>query len=1362
LPTVRVLGIYTNSIPQLLVSNNIDIEPNGRLINAATIVPPFFMGFNTTRFAAWRMNATSADATVGNLARNTTTNNIAFTRAGGTLYSVRTTDLQTNATPATSNAIMVQFSLTCNGTSNTNTAAQIFFGQAFGDNTAAPTAVNTTTSFTVDTNNNNHTLVAGATNSGSNGNTQNYVAVINATGAAITYRAPNSTAGATVAANTVDIWRGNNLFADDVALTTAGLAPTDIKILYTTGTGTITLSNLEINPITTPIISGLSTVYCTSLTAPSSLFNVNYSLPASASSDTHFNANTTISVQLSDAAGSFATPTTIGSVVSTSTTGTISCAIPANRQGAGFRMRIVTSESPNNAGFVGADNGSNITINGYRTSPTLPQTLPVGGTGATLSITSFSGSAPTPTPTAYQWAYRVLGSSIVNNIAGATSATYIPAPPLTNVSNTYYVFCILTSACGSSFSDAVQISVNCSVTTNLITNGNFSTLPPVAYSGTLPAGHAVPSSSWGFATQYGNPTLAVEAPATVDCNGGSGAAIPCSMYPETTFAVGFNPADYHTNFCNSAFPTTNVNSAPGSAVITRTGTIEVQAGSLNTVRGTGTNFTADLVGSVVYVGAAPRQRSLITAVNVGSQRLTVSPAFTAAVAAGSDYRFMHGSKVVGGSGGYCLVGNGATGGSINIWQQNVPVNPNRNYVLTFNAINLNAGSLAFATLFNCYQIGANIDNPGVEACNWAKYSVQWNSGSNTNVSIAIRNIGVFAGGNDITIDDIQFYECTDPVSYPPGEVFVWRGISNDWFNADNWGTCTAPTCNDDVTIPVVPTGRVYPVINNNGATARSVTIDAGASLTINAGRNLNVCGHWTNNGTLNPDITSTVTFTGAYNPQIVSGNLSGTGSFASVIVNKTTAAQVLRFDNDITIARDFTITLGTVNGNSRTIQVAQNFSNSANGTFTANNSTVVFNGGATQTFTNAATAAACTFHNVTANQSPVSSIILNNDLTVSNVLTLTSGRFTRGGAAGFRYVNVTNNAAGSIVGHNANSYIATIPNTTDRLILRRAIANTARTYDYPVGDAINYQNARLEITSGLGATVTYIDGFFTNQDAGGTIASGGCSYVPCTGGYWSLNPNTATLAATAQYNVEFFPVGFNCGTLVCPTTPITIAKGTYPSSWGFAGSSFTSTYKRSGFTSFTDFVPIGGVTLLPVTWVHFTAKLQQQNVVLNWTTSNEVNNEYFLVQRSGDGRTFETIGKVKGGGTTTRVSTYQFIDARPMAGVSYYRLQQVDVDGKSSLSKVELIQLQGESAASLRLYPNPVDSYQLYVDVPTEKGEKVLLTVHDMLGKTIYETSFEYNGEPYLVSKHLPDGVYMITVATSNKVFHEKVKYRHQ
>lgn len=1375
LPIMRVWGTYTNNIPQLFVTGNIAIGRGAKLTNATGILPPYFIGFNNTRKICYGMNVTATSNHAGNYVQSIVDANgdriEGFRNGAGNFYSVRTTDLQTNTTPANAQAIMLQFGLDSWGaTGLANNVATIAVGSSFADDNTVPLDANTTARLSIDfTTADNLTMNAGTANSGSV-NSGRYVWVINPTGAAITYRRPGSNVAETVAAGTMDVWAGNTNFANDIAITNTGVTPTDFKIVVNGGTGGLNLFDLKINPMTTPIIGAISTIYCTSLTAASAPFNVPFSLPASASTDTHFNSNNIVLVQLSDASGSFANPATIGSLVTTATSGSVTCAIPANRQGAGFRMRIMTQEFTSgrpDPGFVGADNGTNITVNGYRTSPTLPQTVAVGASGTTLSITSFSGGTPNPVPTSYQWAYRTAGSTVVNNIVGATSATYTPAPPLTSVSNTYSVFCILTSACGSSFSDAVQISVNCSVTTNLAINGDFSTLPPVAYSGTPPAGHIVPANNWGFATQYGNPTTAVEAAATVDCTGGGGSARPCSMYPETTYAVGFNPADYHTNFCNSAFPTTNVNSAIGSATITRTGTIEVQTGSLNIVRGTGTNFQADLVGSVIYIGAVPRQRSLITSVDVAAQTLTVSPAFTVAFAAGSAYSFMHGSKVIGGSGGYCLVGNGATNGSINIWQQNINVNPNRNYVLTFNAINLNGGSLAFATLFNCYQIGANIDNPGVEACKWAKYSVQWNSGSKTSVSIAIRNVGVFAGGNDITVDDIVFYECTDPVSYPPGEVFIWKGITNDWFNGDNWGTCGPPTCSDDITIPVVPVGRVYPVINGNGAAARDIQIDASASLTINANFNLDVCGNFNNQGTTVLDPTSTVTFiTDTRNPQLVTGTWTGTNRFGNMIVNKTSSSAVLRFDTDVDILRSFTITRGTVNGNSRLIKVGRDFTNTANGTFNANNSTVTFNGGnatnngsVTQIFTNAAAATACQFFNAEINQSSTSTVFLNNDLIVNNVLTLTRGKFVRSGAAGFRYVDIRNTASASIVGHNANSYVATTPFTTDRLILRRAIANTNLNYDFPVGDASNYQLAKMEITSPLFATANTIDAFFTNTLATGTLMEGVCTYSACDGGYWSITPNTATLG-TARYNMELVPVGFTCGAAAC-TNPTTIAKGTYPSSWGFVGSTYTTGFKRTGFSNFTDFVPFGGITILPITLLKFTAKANGNRSVLDWITSSETNNKEFLVQRSSDGFNFENIATIPAAGNTTNTKEYSLVDRNPKFGINYYRLQQIDFDGKSAFSRTELVVFNKESNVNgeITVYPNPVDDQTLNIIMPFEKDEKVFITLTDMLGKTLFTDTITYNGNLHTIHTNFASGVYLLSITSATNTYHKKVIY---
>lgn len=1373
LPIMRVTGTYTNNVPQLFVTGEIFILPGAKLTNAAGIVPPYFIGFNNTRPACWRMDATSVSNNAGNEFRNSINNggnNFWANRNGaGNIYTVRHTDIQTNATPTTAQAIMVQFGIGTwtNGGAATGVATiSVGSGGNFADNANVPAAANTTAALTVNFEGGNSlSLSAGATNLG-NANWHDYVWVINPTGAAITYQIPNSNVSATVAAGTMDVWRGwPTLVADDVAITNTGVTPTDFKFVFNGGTGVINMYNLKINPITTPIIGAIATAYCTSLTTASATFNVPFSLPVSVSADSHFNTGNTVLVQLSDAAGSFANPRVIGSLVTTATSGSIACAIPANTQGTGFRMRIVTRESMNmQSGFTGADNGTNIIVNGYRTLPTLPQTLAINQTGATLSIVSLGGS---PAPTAYQWAYRIGGSTTVFNIAGATTPTYTPAPPLTATSNTYQVFCILTSACGSSFSDPIQISVNCGITADLAINGAFSNLPPIAYSGTSPAGHV--STGWGFSTQYGNPTTGVEAPATVDCNGGGGATIPCSMYPETTYAVGFSPADYHTNFCNNATTrSTNVNSAPGSAVITRTGTVEVQAGTLNIVRGTGTNFQADLVGSVIYVGAAPNsQRSLITAVNVGTQQITVSPAYTAAFAAGSDYRYMHGSKVIGGSGGYCLVGNGATGGSINIWQQTLNVTPYTNYVLTFNAINLNGGALAFATFFNCFQTGANVDNPGVEACNWATYSVQWNSGNSTTVNMAIRNIGLAAGGNDITVDDIRFYQCTDPVTYPTGQEYVWKGFTNDWFNGDNWGACVPPTCGDDVVIPVVPVGRFYPVINAAGATTRDIQLDANASLTINATFNLDVCGHFNNQGNTIFDPTSTVTFVSdTRNPQLVTGTWTGANRFANLVVNKATAAAVLRFDTDINILRSFTITTGTVNGNSRLISVGRDFTNGVNGTFNANNSTVTFNGGnaanngsINQIFTNSAAPTSCQFFNATINQSSTSTVFLNNDFIVNNVLTLTRGKFVRSGAAGPRYVNVTNNASASIVGHNTNSYIATIPFTMDRLILRRAMANLALTYDFPVGDANNYQNSRLEITSALGAGVTTMDAFFTTNDAAGTLGAG-CTYVPCSGGYWSITPNTPVIA-TALYNMELFPVAFSCAPATsCVTQVITIAKGTFPTTWAFAGSSYTATYKRSGFNSFTDFVPMGGITILPVNLLRFEAKAVGNVADLTWTTTSELNNKEFLIEKTIDGVNFVNVGTVKGGGTKNSITEYSFRDTKPNKGVNYYRLKQIDFDGKYTYSKIEAVKFESDKLGTLAIYPNPVDNNMLTIEMPFDRNEQVLVSITDMLGKVLYEKTISYNGTSHIITSSFPTGVYLVTVIAETQTFREKVVYQ--
>jgi len=89
---------------------------------------------------------------------------------------------------------------------------------------------------------------------------------------------------------------------------------------------------------------------------------------------------------------------------------------------------------------------------------------------------------------------------------------------------------------------------------------------------------------------------------------------------------------------------------------------------------------------------------------------------------------------------------------------------------------------------------------------------------------------------------------------------------------------------------------------------------------------------------------------------------------------------------------------------------------------------------------------------------------------------------------------------------------------------------------------------------------------------------------------------------------------------------------------------------------------------LPVELVDFSAKALENKVVINWVTASEKNNEKFILQRSHNGVNFENIAEIKGQGDSYKTIQYEYTDDKPLAGISYYRLKQVDFDGTPSLT----------------------------------------------------------------------------------------------
>ncbi|AKQ45833.1 hypothetical protein TH63_09560 [Rufibacter radiotolerans] len=184
-------------------------------------------------------------------------------------------------------------------------------------------------------------------------------------------------------------------------------------------------------------------------------------------------------------------------------------------------------------------------------------------------------------------------------------------------------------------------------------------------------------------------------------------------------------------------------------------------------------------------------------------------------------------------------------------------------------------------------------------------------------------------------------------------------------------------------------------------------------------------------------------------------------------------------------------------------------------------------------------------------------------------------------------------------------------------------------------------------------------------------------------------------------------------------------------------------------------------TPLPVTLTSFTSKNKDGKVELNWTTASEKDNDFFQVERSSDGKAFHAIGQVKGHGTSSIQQSYTFTDASAMAGTSYYRLKQVDFDGKSELTKV-IAHTLGKSvaaAAALLVGPNPFQQ-QLAFTVNTVTETEAVVELRNMQG-TVYhqeKVSLAAGSSPLeIATSSLPQGLYILSVTGSDVHLSQRV-----
>ncbi|WP_234735863.1 hypothetical protein [Tellurirhabdus bombi] len=165
--------------------------------------------------------------------------------------------------------------------------------------------------------------------------------------------------------------------------------------------------------------------------------------------------------------------------------------------------------------------------------------------------------------------------------------------------------------------------------------------------------------------------------------------------------------------------------------------------------------------------------------------------------------------------------------------------------------------------------------------------------------------------------------------------------------------------------------------------------------------------------------------------------------------------------------------------------------------------------------------------------------------------------------------------------------------------------------------------------------------------------------------------------------------------------------------------------------------------VLPVRLTYIRAKSTDNAIDLNWETAWEQNTDYFAVERSMDGEVFHKIGTVAAAGTTDQRQTYSFRDSAPALSINYYRLQQVDKDGRTELSKMVAAQIAND-VPSLEIMQNPVEGPIIRLRLRNLPAESLTLTTMTGLPVSI-ETYSEANDVVRLTVKQpLRAGLYVL------------------
>ncbi|PIY07751.1 MAG: hypothetical protein COZ18_15855 [Flexibacter sp. CG_4_10_14_3_um_filter_32_15] len=280
----------------------------------------------------------------------------------------------------------------------------------------------------------------------------------------------------------------------------------------------------------------------------------------------------------------------------------------------------------------------------------------------------------------------------------------------------------------------------------------------------------------------------------------------------------------------------------------------------------------------------------------------------------------------------------------------------------------------------------------------------------------------------------------------------------------------------------------------------------------------------------------------------------------------------------------------------------------------------------------------------------------------------------------------------------------------------RKISNSVENFVFPIGKSGIYRPLTLHTQSGGTSTQFFAEYFYapyTNIQPVLTPLDH-VSQIE----HWILNRESGAANARLTLSWGIESVVGNLASLV-------VAHWTSTNQWESKGNSLTTGNTTAGtvksadiITQFSPFTlgTIDDTNLLPVTWLSFDAKYnqEQENILLEWTTATEYQNQSFIVERSENGIDFKEIGIKKGNSNSRSIKKYQFWDLEILNRKTYYRIKQVDLNGDFSYSTVKMIETKGTKKLGITHYHNKTILYS-----NLNESTKAKVMIYDMNGNTV-------------------------------------------